>query len=167
MWDIFNLRNLVTKYTCYKSLKGSIKDLILTNRPRNIQKTSLCETGLSDCHKPIFTILKSTFKELPPPKKKKKQITCRSCKDFNEIKLCYDLDQELLKGKMYNHGINSYSKFTEIFSNTLEKHTPLKFKTIRNLTVCSCHVTYAFQSESIIYSCLNVKELLARSRREI
>ena len=68
---------------------------------------------------------------------------------------------------MYNHGINSYSKFTEIFSNTLEKHTPLKFKTIRNLTVCSCHVTYAFQSESIIYSCLNVKELLARSRREI
>ena len=37
----------------------------------------------------------------------------------------------------------------------------------RSLTVCSCHVTYAFQSESILYSCLNVKELLARSRREI
>ena len=35
------------------------------------------------------------------------------------------------------------------------------------LTVCSCHVTYAFQSESTLYSCLNVKELLARSRREI
>ena len=36
-----------------------------------------------------------------------------------------------------------------------------------NLTVCSCHVTYAFESESTLYSCLNVKELLARSRREI
>ena len=35
------------------------------------------------------------------------------------------------------------------------------------LTVCSCHVTYAFESESILYSCLNVKELLARSRRKI
>ena len=35
------------------------------------------------------------------------------------------------------------------------------------LTVCSCHVTYAFQSESTLYSYLNVKELLARSRREI
>ena len=35
------------------------------------------------------------------------------------------------------------------------------------LTVCSCHVTYAFESESTLYSCLNVKELLARSRREI
>ena len=36
-----------------------------------------------------------------------------------------------------------------------------------NLTVYSCHVTYAFQSESTLYICLNVKELLARSRREI
>ena len=38
---------------------------------------------------------------------------------------------------------------------------------ISKLTVCSCHVTYAFQSESTLYSCQNVKELLARSRREI
>ena len=35
-----------------------------------------------------------------------------------------------------------------------------------NSTVCSCHVTYAFQSESTLYSCLNVKELLPRSRRK-
>ena len=36
-----------------------------------------------------------------------------------------------------------------------------------SLAVYSCHVTYAFQSESTLYSCLNVKELLARSRHEI
>ena len=36
-----------------------------------------------------------------------------------------------------------------------------------HLTVCSCHVTYAFQSESTLYSCLNVKELLTLSRRKI
>ena len=35
------------------------------------------------------------------------------------------------------------------------------------LTVCSYHVMYAFQSESKLYSCLNVKKLLAQSRREI
>ena len=29
-------------------------------------------------------------------------------------------------------------------------------------TVCSCHVTYAFQSESTLYSCLNVNAPLAR-----
>ena len=36
-----------------------------------------------------------------------------------------------------------------------------------HLTVCSYHVMYAFQSESTLYSCLNVKELLAWSRHEI
>ena len=35
------------------------------------------------------------------------------------------------------------------------------------MTVCSCHVTYTFQSESTLYSCLNVKELLARSSCQI
>ena len=30
-------------------------------------------------------------------------------------------------------------------------------ETLSKLTACSCHVTYAFQSESTLYSCLNVK----------
>ena len=34
-----------------------------------------------------------------------------------------------------------------------------------HLTVCSYHVTYSFQNESTLCSCLNVKELLARNRR--
>ena len=33
------------------------------------------------------------------------------------------------------------------------------------LTVCSFHVTYAFQSESAHYNCLNVKDILGQSRR--
>ena len=49
---------------------------------------------------------------------------------------------------------------------TLLEDTPSHLPDI-SLTVCSCHVTYAFQSESALYSCLNVKELLARSRHEI
>ena len=52
---------------------------------------------------------------------------------------------------------------------------PMKIKTIifgtsyqdLFLTVFSCHVMYAFQSESTLYNFLNVKELLAWSRREI
>ena len=36
-----------------------------------------------------------------------------------------------------------------------------------DLTVCSCHVTYAFKSESTLYSCLNIKVLLAWSKRKI
>ena len=36
-----------------------------------------------------------------------------------------------------------------------------------HLTECSCHVTYAFQSESTLYSFLNVKELLPRNSPKI
>ena len=35
------------------------------------------------------------------------------------------------------------------------------------MVVHSYHVTYAFQSESTLYSCLNVKEFLAQNRQEI
>ena len=35
------------------------------------------------------------------------------------------------------------------------------------MIVCSYHVTYLFQSKSTLYSCLNVKELLAWSRHHI
>ena len=43
----------------------------------------------------------------------------------------------------------------------------MKLTIVNLMTVCSCYVTYAFQSESAHCSCLNVKELLARSRRKI
>ena len=56
-------------------------------------------------------------------------------------------------------------------SQTFSERLKLTIQTyqMRNkeLTVCSCYVKYAFQSESILYSCLNVKELFARSRRKI
>ena len=51
-------------------------------------------------------------------------------------------------------------------SNFFEETFMIK-KVKNNMTVCSCHVTYAFQSESTLYSCLNVKELLSRNKRDI
>ena len=36
-----------------------------------------------------------------------------------------------------------------------------------HLTVCSCHVTYVFHSESTFYSCMNLKELFAPEKRDI
>ena len=57
--------------------------------------------------------------------------------------------------------IKDYDKFR--FNSNID----LPVNTILELTVCFYHVTYAFQSESTLYSCLDVKELLARSRREI
>ena len=56
---------------------------------------------------------------------------------------------------------------TTLVNEMIDTPPVVALKTIKILTVCSCHVTYAFESESTLYSCLNVKEFLARSRREI
>ena len=44
--------------------------------------------------------------------------------------------------------------------------TDIFLKLWPEMTVCSYHVTYAFQNDSTLYSCLNVKQLLAWNRRE-
>ena len=41
------------------------------------------------------------------------------------------------------------------------------FLNILFFSVCYCHVTYLFHSEYLLYSCLNVKELFTRNRRDI
>ena len=67
--------------------------------------------------------------------------------------------------------ITFYSKHEIIFHQKEKKSKMFQVKAIskdvRKAIVCSCHVTYAFQGESTLYSSLNVKKLLARSRREI
>ena len=49
----------------------------------------------------------------------------------------------------------------------IEKTFSMKRTINTLLVVCSYHVMYAFQNESTFYSCLNVKELLARNRHDI
>ena len=100
-------------------------DLILTNRPNCFQKTFVTETGLSDCHKLVTTIFRSTFQKLPP-----KTIKYRSYKLFNKQNFIHELDQKLIQGDIYKTD-DSYSKLTEVISEVLDKHAPLKTKTVR------------------------------------
>ena len=123
--DTFDLTNLVKFPTCFKSLKGTLLDVILTNKPNSCQKTIVCETGLSDCHMLVATTLRSTFVKIPP-----KTIKYRSYKNFNEITFLHELDQTLLKGEIFDSN-DPYSKLTEIFSKILNKHAPLKSKQVR------------------------------------
>ena len=59
--DTFNLTNLINQKTCLQSEKGSSLDVILTNRPRSFQTTSVIETVISDHHKLTTTFLGSIF----------------------------------------------------------------------------------------------------------
>ena len=56
-------------------------------------------------------------------------------------------------------------KLSTINLSITQKFIYMTIKTI--MSVSSCHVTYTFQSESTLSSCLNVRELLAQGRRKI
>ena len=67
------------------------------------KKTGVCEAGLGDCHKMVFTIFCSTF---------------------------VVIKTKLLKGQIFKSE-DPYSKLTEIFQEILQKHAPLKSKQVR------------------------------------
>ena len=55
----------------------------------------------------------------------------RKYKVLHKKKFLHDLDQELLKGAIYQNNEEMYSIFTRIFQNVLNKYAPLKQKKIR------------------------------------
>ena len=124
--DVFNLTNLVKKPTCFKSQDGTVIDLMLTNRPRNILKSQNFEIGLSDCHKLVVSILRASFKKLP-----RKIVTCRNQKRFNQDHFLWDLDSRLLLGELYRNCDEPYKKLSEVFDDILNHHAPLKQKQVR------------------------------------
>ena len=57
--SIFDLKSLIREPTCFKNIANpSCIDLILTNRPRCFQHSGVYETGLTDLHKLIFSVIK-------------------------------------------------------------------------------------------------------------
>ena len=114
--DTFSLKNIVTGKTCHKSNVGTYIDIVLTNRPRSFLKTSIFETGISDQHKLILSFFRSYFLRIPP-----RTIEYRKYKTFDKNKYLHDLDQELLKGAIYQNNEEMYSIFTRIFQNVLNK----------------------------------------------
>ena len=50
--ETYDLRSLIKVPTCYKNPEtSSCIDLLLTNRPKSFQNSSVVEPGLSDFHK--------------------------------------------------------------------------------------------------------------------
>ena len=86
---------MINKPTCFKKReKPSCVDLILTNCPRSFQNSCAIETGLSDFHKPLVTVMKTTYKKSQP-----KIIIHRSYKYFNNE----SFREELLQIESYGN----------------------------------------------------------------
>ena len=89
--SIWNLKNAGTEPTCFKNPNyPSCIDLFLTNTIGSFQETQVFETGLSDFHKPVVTVLKSIFPKSPP-----KIMTYRSYKNFSNDLFQDDLNSWL------------------------------------------------------------------------
>ena len=110
------------KNTCFKSIRGTCIDLILTNRKSSFQLTNTLETGLSDFHHLIYTMFRCTYSKLPPVIQ-----SFRNFKRFNVEEFRSLLHEQLTS---YNE-VNHFSDFNNAFTSLINTFAPLKRKTIR------------------------------------
>ena len=116
------LANINKEPTCYKNSENpSCIDFILSNRPKSFFKTNTVFTGLSDFHKLVLSVFKTTF-----PKSKPKEITYRNFKNFSEE----NFNQEL-RTNLGERCVKNYVSFENFFLDTLNKYAPLKKKVIK------------------------------------
>ena len=117
----FDLESLINSPTCYKSTNPSCIDLILTNKKNHFMKSATFETGLSDHHKLITTILRKTIS-----KGNSKKMFYRDYKRFDQKKF-----ETELKLKLNSQKNLSYSTFQAVFLEILNKIAPVKVKVLR------------------------------------
>ena len=122
--ESYSLRNIVEALTCFKSDRPKTIDLILTNRTSNLQNITSIETGLSDFHCMIATVVKGGFIKMGP-----KIINHRDyCKvDIHRFRC--DLNDSLLR--QYHQASNSYDVFDTMILIVFNKRAIMKKKFIR------------------------------------
>ena len=95
-------------------------DLIITNSPNGLQNTSSFCTRLSEFHKLVVTVLKTSFRKTAP-----KKIHYRDYKIFNAD----DFKAELRQNVATNS--RNYENFEQAFLVLLDKYPPYRSKKIR------------------------------------
>ena len=120
--DSYNFTSIVKEPTCFKSAKPRCNDLILTNRKSSLKNTTTFETGLSDFHTMILTVLKGGFIKRGPRIVQYRDYTMFRTKNFTN-----DIANTIndLSGKVNFDCINT--NLTKI----LHQHAPIKKKYTR------------------------------------
>ena len=115
--ETYDLKNLIKEPTCYKNaINSSTIDVILTNKPRRFLSSMAIETGLSDYHKMVLTVIKSYCKKIEPI-----ITTYRDYKHFDDNFFRRDLIYNL---ENFDKTIMRYEDFKNIFMDVLDVHAP-------------------------------------------
>ena len=120
--ETYNLKNLIKQDTCFKNpLNPSSIDVILTNREKSFHNTITVGTGLGDHHKMTVSVLKTYV-----PKQAPVVIKYRDYRKFDNQQFRHDLQSRLADCKE-----TCYEDFEISFKNVLNKHAPMKSKSVR------------------------------------
>ena len=121
----FNLTSLIKENTCFKCVQNpSCIELILTNRPNSFQNSMVIETGLSDFHKLTATVLKTSFRKMPP-----KVVQYINYKTFSHAKFRNEIHCLVNWIDIFD---TSNDDFVAMLMNILNNHAPLKQKYVRS-----------------------------------
>ena len=116
------LQSINKEPTCFKIARNpSCIDFILTNSPRSFFKTETCFTGLSNFHRLVISVFKTTFLKSKP-----KEIMYRDFKKISEERF-----NEELSLKLTNECVNNYLSFENKFLDILNHHAPYVTKILR------------------------------------
>ena len=126
--DVFGLFNLVKDKTCFTKNRCSSIDVMLTNKPRYFQNTSVFETGLGDFHGLVLTAMKIHIPRLKP-----KIIEYRRYKKVNSEKFLQEMRNIDFKVDS-NDADPSYRNLSSEFRRFIDKHAPLKTRVQRGNT---------------------------------
>ena len=121
--NLYGLGNLIKVPTCFKSVNARCIDLILTNNVKCFKGTRTVETGLSDFHSMIVTVVKSSFIKRGP-----RIITYRDYSKFDPLRFKEDLREQLGKNSSCRE---KFEVFNAIVSSVLDNHAPIKKKSVR------------------------------------
>ena len=125
--DLYGMKSLIRIPTCYKNpANPACIDLMLTNSNRSFQNSCTIETGLSDFHKMIVTVLKIYFQ-----KREAKVINYRDYRNFSNEEFRQQVLKDILKATQ-NGDIVSYESFLSICQQALDSRAPKKQKYVRS-----------------------------------
>ena len=153
-------KNLMKTKTCFKKESGRCIDLILTNKKGLFQFSNTFETGCSDHHLMIHTMMKLKFIKLPP-----KKISYRDFSTFNSEKYTNEVESKIAQDE------TDLAKLNRALEDIMNKHAPLKTKIVRENN--QAHMTKELRKEIMTRSRLkntynkskNLKDLDAFKRQ--
>ena len=122
-----NLINMINMPICYKSPdKPTCIDLVLINCAGSFQNSCATETGLSDFHKMIVTVMKASSRKIEP-----RVINYRDAKGFSNERFKESF-LENLKGKLSKNSGKSFRNFINTCNTVLDKQLAKKKKYFRS-----------------------------------